>query len=200
LLIARNSGVGLLLAALVLSGCAGLRSRGDGNAPVVEPGAANEIKALKLSGRLGIKQGNEGHSGSLRWLHASPKHEITVYSPIGTTVAKIEQNEAGAKLTISAKEVYEAQDADQLMEQVMGWHFPLNGMQYWVLGRVAPEGAAEEERGTNNRLMHLKQQEWDIQYADYRPLANLELPYRIVMKRADVVIRLVIDTIAPIRE
>ena len=184
----------------MLSGCAGLRSRSDGNAPVIEPGATNDIKAFKLSGRLGIKQGSEGQSGGLKWLHASPKHEITVYSPIGTTVAKIEQNENGAKLTISAKEVYQAQDADQLMEQVMGWHFPLNGMQYWVLGRVAPEGPAEEERGPNNRLMHLKQQEWDIQYADYRPLANIELPYRIIMKRADVVIRFVVDNIAPIRE
>ncbi len=197
---ARSFGVGLLLAAFLLSGCVGLRSRSDGNAPVIEPGATNDIKALKFSGRLGIKQGNEGHSGGLKWLHASPKHEITVYSPIGTTVAKIEQNENGAKLTLSAKEIYEAPDADQLMEQVMGWHFPLNGMQYWVLGRVAPDGPAEEERGANNRLMHLKQQEWDIQYADYRPLANIELPYRIIMKRADVVIRFVVDTIAPIRE
>jgi outer membrane lipoprotein LolB len=196
---ARFSGVGLLLAALILSGCAGLRSRDDGNAPVIEPGAEVEIKALKLSGRLGIKQGNEGHSGSLRWLHAAPKHEITVYSPIGTTVAKIEQNESGAKLTTSDKEIYQAPDADQLMVQVMGWSFPLNGMQYWVLGRVAPDGQAEEERGTNNRLMHLKQQEWDIQYADYRPLANIELPYRIIMKRADIVIRFVVDSIVPIR-
>lgn len=196
----RNVGVGLLLAAVFLSGCAGLRSRSDGNAPVIEPGAVAEIKALKLSGRLGIKQGKEGHSGSLRWLHAIPNHEITVYSPIGTTVAKIEQNENGATLTTSDKEVYKADDADKLMEQVMGWHFPLNGMQYWVLGRAAPDGQAEEERGTNNRLMHLRQQDWDIEYADYRPLANIELPYRIIMKRADFVLRFVVDTIVPIRE
>lgn len=195
----RQFGVGVVLAAVFLSGCAGLRSREDGNAPVVEPGAVVDIKALKLSGRLGIIQGKEGHSGSLRWLHASPNHEITVYSPIGTTVAKIEQNENGAKLTTSNKEVYQADNADKLMEQVMGWHFPLNGMQYWVLGRPAPEGQAEEERGANNRLMHLRQQDWDIQYADYRPLANIELPYRIVMKRADFVIRFVVDSIVPIR-
>lgn len=199
-MISRKLCLGLLLGATLLGGCASLRSRDDGNAPVVEPGNAADIKALKLSGRLGIKQGKEGHSGSLRWLHAPPKHQITVYSPIGTTVAKIEQDVSGAKLTTSDKEVYQADDADQLMEQVMGWHFPLNGMQYWVLGRAAPEGSAEEERGINNRLMHLKQQDWDIQYADYRPLANIELPYRIIMKRADVVIRFVVDTIVPIRE
>ena len=199
-MISRKLCLGLLLGATLLGGCASLRSRGDGNAPVVEAGNAADIKALKLSGRLGIKQGKEGHSGSLRWLHAPPKHQITVYSPIGTTVAKIEQDVSGAKLTTSDKEVYQADDADQLMEQVMGWHFPLNGMQYWVLGRAAPEGPAEEERGINNRLMHLKQQDWDIQYADYRPLANIELPYRIIMKRADVVIRFVVDTIVPIRE
>lgn len=189
---------GAILIALTVSGCVSLESRHDGKAPIVVPGDAIDIKALKLSGRLGIKQGNEGHSGSLRWLHAPPDHEITVYSPIGTTVAKIVQNGDGAKLTTSDDKTYQATDADKLMEQVMGWSFPLNGMQYWVLGRVSPDGVAEEERGPNNRLMHLKQQEWDIQYADYRPLANIELPYRIVMKRADFTIRFVVDSIVPI--
>ena len=187
-----------VLIGLALAGCASFESRRDGKAPILTPGEAVDIKALKLLGRIGIKQGNEGHSGSLRWLHASPDHEITVYSPIGTTVAKIVQNEQGAKLTTGEDETYQAADADKLMEQVMGWSFPLNGMQYWVLGRVAPEGQAEEERGPNNRLMHLKQQDWDIQYADYRPLANIELPYRIVMKRADLTIRFVVDSIVPI--
>jgi outer membrane lipoprotein LolB len=189
---------GAILLALVVTGCVSLESRHDGKAPVMVPGEAIDIKALKLSGRLGIKQGNEGHTGSLRWLHASPDHEITVYSPIGTTVAKIVQNGDGAKLTTSDDKTYQAADADKLMEQVMGWSFPLNGMQYWVLGRVSPEGTAEEERGPNNRLMHLKQQEWDIQYADYRPLANVEFPYRIVMKHADFTIRFVVDSIIPI--
>lgn len=187
-----------LLVALAVAGCASLESRRDSKAPVVALGEAIDIKVLKLSGRLAIKQGNEGNSGSLRWLHASPDHEITVYSPIGTTVAKIVQNQQGAKLTTSDDKTYQAIDADKLMEQVMGWSFPLNGMQYWVLGRVSPDGQAEEERGPNNRLMHLKQQDWDIQYADYRPLANIELPYRIVMKRADFTIRLVVDSIVPI--
>ena len=182
----------------MMVGCASLESRRAGKAPVMTPGEAVEIKALKLSGRLGIKNGKEGHSGSLRWLHASPDHEITVYSPIGTTVAKIVQNGEGAKLTTSDNETYQATDADKLMERVMGWSFPLNCMQYWVLGRISPEGQAEEERGPNNRLMHLKQQDWDIQYADYRPLANIELPYRIVMKRADFTIRFVVDSIVPI--
>jgi outer membrane lipoprotein LolB len=196
-LLSRRTGCALWIA-LALAGCTSLESRRDGKAPVVTPGEAVDIKALKLSGRLAIKQGNEGNSGSLRWLHASPDHEITVYSPIGTTVAKIVQNGQGAKLTTGDDQTYQAADADKLMEQVMGWSFPLNGMQYWVLGRVAPEGQAEEERGPNNRLMHLKQQDWDIQYADYRPLANIELPYRIVMKRADFTIRFVMDSIVPI--
>lgn len=189
---------GVLLVALAVAGCAGIESRRAGKAPEAAPGEAVDIKALKLSGRLAIKQGNEGNSGSLRWLHASPDHEITVYSPIGTTIAKIVQNERGAKLTTSDDETYQAADADKLMQQVMGWSFPLNGLQYWVLGRVSPDGQAEEERGPNNRLMHLKQQDWDIQYADYRPLANIELPYRIVMKRADFTIRFVVDSIVPV--
>ena len=113
-----RSYVALLTLTLLLAGCAGLESRRDGRAPVGGPGEAVEIKALKLTGRLAVKQGKEGHSGGLQWLHASPNHEITVYTPIGTTVAKIEQNAQGAKLTTSDKEVYQAKDADQLMERI----------------------------------------------------------------------------------
>ena len=193
-----RSYVALLTLTLLLAGCAGLESRRDGRAPVGGPGEAVEIKALKLTGRLAVKQGKEGHSGGLQWLHASPNHEITVYTPIGTTVAKIEQNAQGAKLTTSDKEVYQAKDADQLMEQVMGWRLPLNGLQYWVLGRPVPNSQAEEERGENNRLVHLKQLNWDIQYSDFHALANMELPHRIVMKRDDVIIRFFVDKIVPL--
>ena len=188
----------VIFLALSLAGCAGLESRRDGRAPIGGPGEAIEIKALKLTGRLAVKQGKEGQSGGMQWVHSPPNHEITVYTPIGTTVAKIEQNAQGAKLTTSNKEVYEAKDADQLMEQVMGWRLPLNGLQYWVLGRPVPDSLAEEERGENNRLVHLKQQNWDIQYSDFHALANVEMPYRIVMKRDDVTIRFFIDKIVPL--
>ena len=190
--------VALILLALSLAGCAGLESRRDGRAPIGVPGEAVDIKALKLIGRLAVKQGKEGHSGGLQWLHSPPNHVITVYTPIGTTVAKIEQNADGAKLTTSDKEVYQAKDADQLMERVMGWRLPLNGLQYWVLGRPVPDSQADEERGENNRLVHLKQQNWDIQYSDFHALANTELPHRIIMKQDDVVIRFFVDKIVPI--
>jgi outer membrane lipoprotein LolB len=180
---------------ILLAGCAAAPKR---ELPPVVPGAGADIKKLRLSGRLAIRQGKEGQSGLVRWLHWSPRHEITVLSPIGTTVAKITQDEDGVTLTTSTKEKYHAADADQLMQQVLGWHLPLNGMQYWVLGRAAPTSEAQRELGPDHRLIHMRQENWDIDYSDYKPVADTAFPGKIVLRRDDVQIRFVVDTIVPL--
>jgi outer membrane lipoprotein LolB len=186
--------LGWLVLLILLSGCAVTPRR---EAAPFPPGA--EIKKLELSGRLAYKQGKEGHSGvGVRWLHWTPRHEITVLTPLGTTVAKITQDADGVTLVTSDKEQYHAANADQLMEQVLGWRLPLNGMQYWVLGRAAPDSEAQRVLGPDQRLAHLRQQDWDIDYSDYRLVAATEFPGKIIMRRDDVQIRFVVDSIVPL--
>lgn len=183
------------LALLILfAGCAVAPRR---DIPPFPPGA--EVKNLELSGRLAYKQGKDGQSGvGIRWLHSAPHHEITVLTPIGTTVAKITQDAHGVTLVTSDKEKYHATNADQLMEQVLGWRLPLNGMQYWVLGRPAPDSAAQRFLGPDRRLAQLRQEDWDIEYSDYRRVAATDFPRKITMRRDDIQIRFVVDSIVPL--
>jgi outer membrane lipoprotein LolB len=190
--------LGFVLAAVVLAGSilAGCSVPKREAAPTSEIGAPpQEVKALRLSGRIALRQGKEAHNGNVRWLHDAPHHEIAVLTPLGTTVATIVQDVGKVKLTTSDKETYEAVDAEGLMENVLGWRLPLNGMQYWVLGRAAPpEADAQREVGADNRLARLTQQDWRIEYSNYRPVGNTEFPSRITMRRDDIEIKLVVDS------
>jgi outer membrane lipoprotein LolB len=162
--------------------------------PLLSPGAPGELRALDISGKISVKQGKSANFAGVRWHHAIPNHDITILSPLGQTVARVVQNGDGVTLSTADKAQYHASDADSLMQQVLGWSLPLTGMQYWVLGRAAPGDPAEVVNSNDQRVTRINQDDWQIDYANYRPVGNGELPGRIVMQHGDVQIRVVIDS------
>lgn len=179
------------IAVSLLAGCStwrGVEREESASTDVSEP------KVFNLSGRISFKQGKEAVFGNLRWHHANPEHQITLLSPVGTTVASLVGDGTGFTLTTSDQREFHSTDADALVLQVLGWRIPVNGMQHWVLGRAVPERPASFMRDQNQRLSHLEQDDWNIDYSDYRRLSSVYLPGRIVMKRDDIEIRLFVDT------
>lgn len=149
-------------------------------------------EAFQLNGRIGVRYGEDGFSGHLRWRHDSREDEILLLSPLGQAVARIERNAAGVQLDVPDGH-YAAQDVAELTERVLGWRLPLDGMQYWVLGRPAPDHPARSERDEARRITRLWQQEWEIEYLDYRSEGRYELPAKVVMRNSSLELKLVVD-------
>lgn len=177
-----------LLGSLLLGGCA---------TPALRLPATSEIQttpaSFQLNGRIGVRHDDQGFSGNLSWRHNADEDEIQLRSPLGQTVALI-QRKAGSVTLDSSEGHYTAQSAAELTEQVLGWRLPLDGMQYWVLGRPTPDDAAEIERDGNMRVSRLRQQEWNIQYRDYRMEGNYVLPSRIVLRNNTLELKLIVDS------
>lgn len=183
----RNSSNRLLLLVLLLGGCA---------APQIAPPSLHVIReaptAFQLQGRIGVRYGEDGFSGNLSWRHDGRGDEILLRSPLGQAVARIVRNAAGVTLDVPDGH-YEASDAMELTERVLGWRLPLEGMQYWVTARAAPDAPAQVERDESMRVVRLLQQEWEIQYRDYRIEGRYSLPARITMRNGTLELRLVAD-------
>lgn len=179
-----NSRVFLLALLLLTGGCAAPQSR----LPVQM--AAPE--AFQLQGRIGVRYGTEGFSGNLRWHHGSESDEILLLSPLGQAVARIERNARGVILE-TPDQRHEAEDAAELTGRVLGWRLPLTGLQYWVTGHAAPDGTASVVRDEASNIIRLNQQEWEIEYRDYRQEGKHVLPTRTVMRNATLELRLVVD-------
>jgi outer membrane lipoprotein LolB len=179
----------LWLTLLVSTGCA---VHPEKRTPVSGP--PGEIKVLDLSGRISLRQGNRSDSGALRWHHAMPNHNITILAPLGQTVANIVQDADRVTLTTADKAQYTAADADHLMQKVLGWSLPLNGLQYWVLGRAVPGNGVQVRKGPDDRIQHMVQDDWQIAYSNYQQVGTAQFPGRIFMQRGDVEIRVVIDS------
>jgi outer membrane lipoprotein LolB len=177
-----------LLGLLVLGGCA--------TPPLKLPATTATHAApesFELNGRIGVRHDDQGFSGNLSWRHNAVEDEIHLRSPLGQTVARI-QRKAGIVTLDTPEGNYTAQSTAELTEQVLGWRLPLDGMQYWVLARPAPDDAAESERDDSMRIIRLRQQQWNIEYRDYRMEGNYVLPSRITMRNDKLELKLIVDS------
>jgi outer membrane lipoprotein LolB len=173
----------LFLLAMV-SGCALLPAA---PAPALRP-AQPESAAFALNGRISISHLGKRHSAGLRWTHRAQSDEMLLLAPLGATAARVYRDAQSATLDDGDKH-YQAGDAETLMQQVLGWHFPLAGMHYWVLGLASAASPAQIERDENGRITVLRQDGWEVSYLRYAD----DLPSRLLVSREDLQVQLLID-------
>lgn len=171
-----------LLLLTLLSGCA--------SAPQLLPGSAPQ-GGFALSARLGVRQGEQGFTGGLIWRHEANADEIRLHTPLGQMVAELDLHPTRAVLRL-ADRVVEADEIGELMTKELGWSLPLAGLADWVRGLPRAQVPHVAERDLSGRLSRLEQDGWEITYQAYQE-EPLQRPRRLVMKNADLELRLVID-------
>jgi outer membrane lipoprotein LolB len=197
----------VLFALAMLGGCAMSPPR-----PVSVARPADAVSApFALNGRVSIKQLEERHSAGLHWKHQAQSDEILLLTPLGQTAARVYRDDGHATLDEGGKH-YQDVDVESLMQQVLGWHLPLGGLHYWVLGKADPAVPAQIERDGNGRISVLRQDGWEVRflhYADREPAdiarcgqspgcagddqgAN-SLPTRLQLSHEDMQVQLLID-------
>jgi outer membrane lipoprotein LolB len=172
-----------LLFAALLAACAG-----NPLAPV-----PFNTTGFDLAGRMAVRYQDRSFSSALRWKQGADGDEVWLNTPLGQTLAYLQDNRAGATLTTAEQKQYHAQTIESLTHSALGWRFPLAGLRYWVLGQTAPGvDSAEVARDGANRLTRFTQADWQVvlEYAD----AAASRPSRLELAGGDAQIRLVIDS------
>lgn len=168
-----------------LAGCAGLPP------PAPEQPAA-ALEAFRLSGRLGVRHGEDGFSGSIDWRHRPASDEVLIANPLGQGVARLVRDAGGVTLVTADQREYRGADVADLTEAVLGWRLPLDHLAQWVQGRAGP-GTAVLRRDTLGRPETITQDGWRIDYADWRSSPAGALPARIFVEGHDLRLKLIVD-------
>lgn len=173
----------VLLAAL-LGACAG-------NPLATVP--ANTV-GFDLAGRMSVRYQERAFSSALRWKQGAAQDEIWLNTPLGQTLAYLQDSRDGATLTTTEQKQYHAQSIEALTQSAFGWRFPLAGLRYWVFGQPAP-GAAHTGlvRDSANRVTAFTQADWQVAF-EY-PNPSEPRPSRLDLTGSDAHIRLVIDNL-----
>ena len=149
---------------------------------------------FELAGRMSARSQQRVFSSALRWKQSAGSDEVWLNTPLGQTLAYLQDGRDGATLTTAEQKQYHAQSIESLTQSALGWRFPLAGLRYWVFGQVAPGvAAAGELRDEQNRLTRFTQADWQLAF-DYADAAATR-PSRVDITGSDVQIRFVIDSL-----
>lgn len=147
-----------------------------------------------LQGRIATGQ-LLGWTGNLSWRERAPHFSIRLSGPLGSGGMRAQGTLERVVVDTSDGKHFVTTDPDALVEQNLGWPFPLKPLAYWVKGLPAPGDYQRISVDDQGVLRSLHQDGWTISYLDYSKPdgAPVSLPRKIVLGNGENRIRLVID-------
>lgn len=190
--------LGGALAAVMLASCATsipfvpatpeLQQKGESHQRKIE-----QLTAWSFNGRIAAQNGDDGWSGTIRWLQHAQDYDIVIQGPVGSGSMRLQGNAANSALHLPDNQLFTGETAQQLLEQQFGWHIPVEALQQWVVGRPDPRTPDERALDETGRLQRLRQSGWDVEYKRYARVGDHDLPEKIFVRGAHGQVRLLID-------
>ena len=149
-------------------------------------------RSFVLNGRIAVNHHGQRSTVNLRWVHTPGSNDILLLALLGITVAHIEHTEKGVLLEANGKQ-YRSHDVETLMDEVIGWHLPLDEMYTWALAHPYPGSPFKVESNTDQQIVWLQQDGWEIRYPRYQSTAADSLPSKLLFRHNDLDLQLVVD-------
>lgn len=147
----------------------------------------SDIVAWAVKGRLAVRSGNDAWSASLQWAQQKQLYIMRVIAPLGQGTYEIKRGYDRVSLITAENEYLEAEDAESLMFNNLGWSVPVEGMKFWIRGIPDPDSNIENITVDAQALMtELKQSGWNIEFSRYTEEGEYYLPGKIVMENKRV--------------
>jgi outer membrane lipoprotein LolB len=187
--------------ALVLAGCATLRPR-PLLAPAAQTALLQQLDKFSLRGRSGIRAVIDGETKggnlTLSWKQQQEEAEVRLSGGIGTGSLTIRWRPGALRIEGGRDQVYENEEAEQILRDEIGFVPPFESLRYWILGLEAPgEAPSRREAAENGRLSELVQQQWRIRYGKWARVragaSSVEMHRSITVTRDDLRLRVEIS-------
>ena len=151
------------------------------------------VDEWEFAGRIGVSAGEEGFNGQLWWRQDGVVFRARISGPLGVGTMFINGDHRELTLTDRNGAVTELQDAEVELRQMYGWTIPVTSLRFWALGIPDPASPAETVVNDDGQLSKLVQQDWQVDFTQYREGGGQLLPQRLSAVNDDVKVRLVID-------
>jgi len=184
--------VGLLA---VLTGCA---TQPSGELPPIgnfeeRRDVLSSIDAWAFSGRIAVRDGDDGFNGNLHWEQRRDYFDARVSGPLGAGTVLIAGDAGTVTITDDDGEVTALADPERTLEARYGWRIPVGSLSWWALGLPDPSRPATSEVDESGRLASLEQGGWSVDIDQYRGAGGASMPRRLTARQGSARVRLVID-------
>lgn len=151
------------------------------------------VDRWQFRGRVGVKAGDEGFNGNLKYDQDNDAFEATLSGFLGIGTVKLSGEGESVTLTDNKGEVTKLRDAEQDLRNLYGWTIPVASLRFWALGIPDPSTEAITEFDDEGLLSSMQQRGWTVTIGEYRDGGGQRMPRRVTAVNDDARVRLVID-------
>jgi outer membrane biogenesis lipoprotein LolB len=184
--------LGLLLVAFFSSGCETLPPAS------VPPSSKVSIAAsFSLDGRLSVRVGERLDSVKLLWLKGADSEKLQFFTPFGSQLAELSQDEGGPAILLRGKEVTQAASVRALTESFIGIALDTNEIGRWAQGVGLDDGVPRDFQLDDGSHWQVTAERMQTATTAERPGEVFRHAAKIKAVKGDIIIRLVIDEWRP---
>lgn len=182
--------LGLLALTTLISACS-TQPKGPITPP---PSSVEAISHWETSGRVGIRTENDAISGNFDWQKTPSTFSLNIIGPFGQGATSLKKTTEG-KVTLAYENTQvTGTSAAELLQQELGWAFPVEQVTYWIRGLASPYSPALIERdSTTDNISNIKQDGWVISYRNFSQVNGLLLPQRMQVSNPPFNVNLIIN-------
>lgn len=190
--------IAALVGCLSLSGCVSLQvPAASAHYQVISAQKRNKklnaIMRWRLSGALSIRANKKVDLANYTWVQQGPSHyDIRLSSALNLYNIQILGQYKKVTLLKNGQFFAAAQGPEVLMKKTTGWYLPVSNLYYWVRGVAAPNASIAKVK--YDRYGHLKtlvQAGWDINYASYKTVGQVDLPEVMTLRHDQMLVKIV---------
>lgn len=155
--------------------------------------ALTDLRSWGFTGRIALRDANDGFQGSLRWEQRRDYFDARVSGPLGMGTVRIAGDADAVRVTDKdgGETRLFAPEAD--LQRLYGWQIPIESLRYWALGVPDPRYPAELQFLDDGSLSALEQLGWQVRIDRYRMGGGQLMPRRLKATRDAAQVTLVID-------
>lgn len=187
----------LLSLSMLLGACTGVSVKesgsGDREAYEIRAQKLAEISSWGFVGKISLDDGEQGGSGKLRWDVRPGQSRLDFHGALGRGAWNLTIAPGEAVLREADGEVQTAAEVNQLVRDRIGWHLPVDALQWWVRGLEAPGAVEETQFDAGGLLVSLQQFGWRVDFSRYESRDSLALPIRLNASRDNYRVKLAIS-------
>ena len=179
----------LLVMLLSLGGCASKQTL-----KLVDPSRAPKLEELQhwqLDARVAIRTPDDSITASLEWQKNDDLFDFLISGPFGVTYAHLVQLEEKATLEIPDHDTFVHYDAKTLLQQALGWDFPIDSLAFWVKGIPSGNPAEIISYNQQGRIEKIQMNFWQIDFSKYQSYQGYNLPKMIKAKHPNMSLKVV---------
>lgn len=186
----------LTVVALLLSSCTVVRQRED--PALLQTQEQREAilldkKQWVITARIAVSDGKDSGSGQMEWHQDDESYEFHFRAPVTGKTWRLYGDANSAVLEGAGNTPFRGGNAEQLLQEKLGWHVPMAQLAAWVRALRAPGSRAELSYNEQNLPAVLKQAGWKVEYKDYFTDRTPALPRKVFASKKNYRVKMVIQ-------